>query len=546
MPSFARLLGVSLGLAAAFSIGITAWRLLDSPLRYDEASFALQAAGIVSHGVPQTIVDGNVVYGMWHPPQYLYSLAAFRALLGGADWVARLAGLAWFAGTAIVMWRVAGPWALSLALLSPLVAQGIFFVDIDNTSLAFAVTLFAAIFAAARRPHSGAMLMVLSGAFLLALWSKLTTPYIVLVAAGAFLVLNREAKGLLAIAAIGAGATVAFLAGYFALCAWAGYPWRYMFEFTYLGKRSAYLSTEGRSLVQLLHAVWWNVVWFSPALAALLGLMTLDRVRIYARTRRLSPVDFWVILAWAIVGAYSVWANVMGKYTFPAAIAASIALALWLPAVIAEVRLRRPMVAATAAVGLIVFLALWVPPLVVKTASVEQPALTIASAATHPRNTALAAVVGSFAVFCLAALKALSGPTVGRVAAALIACAAAAAVTETPKVMLAEDDRSPYRAFDERGFEDVVDRLNARASTDKLIGPKDIGYYFHGRSYALDGMRYTPTGEADVVEFIRRAGIAYAVDSTKNPIQDSDTLFRRAGLIPVEQAGDFVIYGRPR
>jgi hypothetical protein len=183
---------------------------------------------------------------------------------------------------------------------------------------------------------------------------------------------------------------------------------------------------------------------------------------------------------------------------------------------------------------------------VVTTASVEPPDLTIAGALGHPRNAAFAALVGSFAVFCVAAMNALSGPAVGRVAAALVMCAAATAVTQTPKVMLSADDRSPYRAFDERGFEEVIVRLNARASTGKLIGPKDIGYYFRGRSYALDGIRYTPTGETDVVELIRRAGIGYAVDSTKNPIRDSDTLFRRAGLTPVEQAGDFVIYGRPQ
>ena len=38
-------------------------------------SFAAQAAGIVSYGVPKTIVEGEVVYGMWHPPLYLYSRA---------------------------------------------------------------------------------------------------------------------------------------------------------------------------------------------------------------------------------------------------------------------------------------------------------------------------------------------------------------------------------------------------------------------------------------------------------------------------------------
>ena len=151
------------------------------------------------------------------------------------------------------------PRALSLALLSPLVAQGIFFVDIDNTSLAFAVTLFAAIFATAAPPPRRT-LALLAGAFLLALWSKLTTPYIVLIAAAVFLILNREPRKLLEVTGVAAAGTAAFLAGYVLYCDSTGYPWRYMFEFTYFGKRTSYLSTEGRSLVQLLHAVWWNIV----------------------------------------------------------------------------------------------------------------------------------------------------------------------------------------------------------------------------------------------------------------------------------------------
>jgi len=137
-----------------------------------------------------------------------------------------------------------------------------------------------------------------------------------------------------------------------------------------------------------------------------------------------------------------------------------------------------------------------------------------------------------FAVFGVVAMRSLSGPVFGRIAAALSVCAIVASVTDTPKVMLSADDRSPYRAFAERGFEDAVERLNTLAAADKLIGPKDIGYYFRGRSYALDGIRYTPTGETDVVELIQRAGIGYAVDSTQNPVQDSDALFRRAGLVP--------------
>jgi hypothetical protein len=48
---------------------------------------------------------------------------------------------------------------------------------------------------------------------------------------------------------------------------------------------------------------------------------------------------------------------------------------------------------------------------------------------------------------------------------------------------------------------------------------------------------------AGAVETIRGAGIRHAVDSSANPVQDSDRVFREAGLVPMERVGDFVIYG---
>ena len=82
--------------------------------------------------------------------------------------------------------------------------------------------------------------------------------------------------------------------------------------------------------------------------------------------------------------------------------------------------------------------------------------------------------------------------------------------------------------------------------SDTIIGPKDIGYYFHGQAYALDSARYTKRGVTGALALLRRAGIRYAVDSTANPVQDSAEIFRQAGLVPMQRLGDFVIYGPPR
>jgi hypothetical protein len=542
-----RVLLIALCIAAALSAGVTAWRLLDSPVRYDESDFAAQAAGILEHGVPKVVDHGDVRYGMWHPPLYLYSLAVTRSMFGPADWSLRIAGVAWFAATAVVAWRVAGPFPLCILLLAPLVAQGALYLDIDNTSLAFALILFGAAFVAAPRPHSARTVALLSAILFFAMWSKLTTPYIMLIAVLVFHGLNRNWRGLLQTAAIGAIATAAFLGSYFLYCRLTGYPAEFMFDTTYVGKRGSYLSTGGRSLVQPLHAIWWNLIWFSPALALLFGLLTFERLQVLWRVRRAESIDFWVIFAWACFGAYAVWAGVMGKYTFPAAIAAAIALGSWLPGHLASVHVRKPLLLALGVACLLMFHVLAVSPLQIKPSAADAELLTLASGLTHPRTIALGLVVASFAAFAALAHLAFSGAVPARLAAALLACAIVANSVEAIKVMRSADDRSPYRPFEERGFEPAVRRLNRTlAATDKIIGPKDFGYYFHGRSYRLDGIRYTRTGEADVVETIRRSGIAHAVDSAANPILDSDRLFREAGLQPVERVGDFVIYGLPR
>ncbi|HKY22114.1 MAG TPA: hypothetical protein VJM31_12935 [Vicinamibacterales bacterium] len=543
MPHNARILVSALCVAATLSCGVTVWRLLDSPLRHDESDFGIQAAGIIEHGVPKVVDHGEVRYGMWHPPLYLYSVAASRFLFGPANWSSRLAGVAWFAATAIVVFRLAGPLALCLLLLAPIVAQGILYLDIDNTSLAFALTLFGAVFVMAPRPHSMRTAALLCAILFLALWSKLTTPYIMLIAVVVFQVLNRDWRGTVQTVAIGAVATAAFLGAYLLYCRLTGYPVDFMFDTTYVGKRDSYL-TSSRSLVKPLHAIWWNIIWFSPALTALFGVLTLERMRTFWRTRCADSIDFWVIFAWAVFGAYAVWAGVMGKYTFPAAVAAAVALGLWLPGLVSTVRVKKPVLLTFAAAALLTFQVLAVPALQVKPAAAHEPLLTLSSGLTHPRTVALSLVAAGFAVFTLVVSRAVSGPALARVAVALLTCAMVANTVEAFKVMLSPDDRSPYRPLAERGFEPAVQRLNRVLSpADKLIGPKDVGYYFHGRAYRLDGIRHTTTGEADVVNTIRRSGVAYAVDSATNPVPDSDRLFREAGLQPIERVGDFVIYG---
>jgi dolichyl-phosphate-mannose-protein mannosyltransferase len=558
-------------IAGALSFAVTTWRLIDSPLRFDETEFARQAGGILEHGVPKVLYhdaryiptpgdrahngSADARYGMWHPPLYLYSLAGFRKLLGPDNWALRVAGLIWLLLTAAVLVRAvgrrnpgSGVLAVALAVLSPLVAHGTFFIDIDNTALTFALVWCAAIVASNPGDRSLTKTLLLSAVLLLALWSKLTTPVVFLVALLAYHLLNRDWRGTVQVVAAGLLSALAFAVTYLVYCRLTGYSPGFMFHFSYLGKLPIGSSLNVPSVVRRLHAIWWNVVWFSPALSLLLTLLTLDRAKeFWRRRRRLESVDFWVLFAWACFGAYAVAIGVMGKYTFPAAIAAAAALALWLPAQLQDVRFVRPATFIAASVGLLGFQAAVVPPLIIKDAISSAPT-NLMGALTDPRNVALLLTLGGFGVFAAIARRALSGGTaMGRTAGVLVACAVVANSAEAWNVMVSPDDRSPYRAFREQGYEALIVTLNRRLSTtDTLIAPKDVGFYFHGWSYATDVIRDFE-GRDGVAGLIREGRSSHAADSLANPaLGSAREVFQLTGLVELERIGDFVLYGPPR
>src|SRR5205814_372094 len=133
----------------------------------------------------------------------------------------------------------------------------------------------------------------------------------------------------------------------------------------------------------------------------------------------------------------------------------------------------------------------------------------------------------------------------GRLAALLVIAAVVGNSVDAFKLMRSDDDRSPYRAFRDRGFAAVIQRLNAQlAPSEVIVAPQDVGYYFHGRYYALDVARDHEGVEA-IVPLIRREGIRYGVDLAANPsVIDIEARFRQAGLSESERVGDFVVYAR--
>jgi hypothetical protein len=577
VPQGVRPLLATVCLAGSLTFSLTTWRLLDSPFRFDETEFAAQADAITRHGVPKIPYGesrrlptdayrarngADAQYGMWHPPLYLYSLAVARGTLGPSNWTARSAGLAWFVLTIAVVWCAAGRASpgsgpvdalaratpIALAVLSPLVAHGVFYLDIDNTSLAFGLMLFGWVFTAAPRDQSWRRIVTLSAVLLLCLWSKMTTPYILLLAVGAFCVLDRHWSGILQTILVGALATAAFSATYLVYCRVTGYPADFMFQFSYLGKRAMYLSAGQpsiRLITDRLHAVWWHVVWFSPALTLLLLTMTCDRARNYWVRRRPDAEDFWIVFSWTSLGAYAIWGGLMGKYTFPAAVAAAIGLGRWLPRHIAALRWQNGARGAAALLALLIFHIAVLGPLEVKAPSAESRVTGILSAFTDERNLSLMATVAGFGAFVAIGRRSIAGVLpAGRLAALLLMCTVVANTVNCFKLMTSLDDRSPYRAFRERGFGAVVRALNERVDeADIVLVPKDIGFYAVSRYYDFETVR-DYDGVDTIAALVRNAGITRAADSIANPaLPDTRALLSSVNLPPVAQVDDFQIYG---
>jgi hypothetical protein len=261
LSAAARVLVVACYLLAGATFALTVSRYLNSPLRFDEVEWPVQAEGIVRHGVPKVLYSEerrlyvqpyygyDAHYSMWHPPVYLYSLAASAALFGTGNIPMRAVGLAWFGLSLWLALRIAGHLSeaasrplqrgilLALILLTPLLAEGSLYLDIDNTSLAASLLLFSWFFLRSSEEPSSKRLVVLSVLFMLCLWSKLTTPFILLGSLVAYYWMNRRFKqGIYYVLFIGGFGIVLFGLTYWIYCRVLQYPAWFMFDVTYWGK----------------------------------------------------------------------------------------------------------------------------------------------------------------------------------------------------------------------------------------------------------------------------------------------------------------------
>ena len=553
---------------AFLTFSLTVVRYLNSPLRFDEVEWPIQAEGIIRHGVPKVLYSDDRTlythsyygydahYGMWHPPLYLYSLAAAAVFFGTGNVPMRSVGLIWFALSLCVLWRIlallpnrpntvmlrAIPFAL--ALLTPLIAEGSLYLDIDNTSLAFGLLLFAFLFLKSPNDDSPKQLLFLTLSFAFSLWSKLTTPFVMLASLVAYHWLNgnyrRGALQGLVIGGIGSGI---FLLTYLLYCKVLGYPPWFMFEITYLGKKGLYASPH--ALKEILHSLRWHFVWISPPIAIMLLVLTVNRARAYFVRRQLEKVDFLLIFSLAGLAVYTLWGALWGKYSFPAVLSGVIALGHQISSSRYPERIAHTRTFLILVLGLLVVHLIGVPPLQLRPPGFDLRSAGLRQAVADSRNVHLLVSVGAFAAFLIVTRYVVLAEKreTGLLLTLLLIYVLTANPINAMKILLSADDRSPYRPFRDRGFTQTVELLNTTLRRDDVIlSPKDVGFYFRGKHYSTE-QTLAFHGVFGLRRLALSSEVDYVVDSEKYPtIPERDLLVGTPSIVPLKRIGDFVIY----
>ena len=543
---------------------------LGSPMRFDETEWPPQALGILRHGVPKLLYSEESVrwatpglfygfdahYGMWHPPVYLYSLAATVELFGTGTIAMRATSVAWLLLSLVVVWRITGlllgkgapllvrAVPIALILMTPLLMQGGLYLDIDNTSLLFALLVLIWLYLQDPDTVSPRRLGLLALAFAFALASKLTTPYMLLASIGVYQLLRRQPiRAFVQPAVIGIGGSAVFAAAYLAYCTLLRYPVLFMFQYTYLGKTSQFLHNPG--LIVALRSVYWNLTWISVPIALLIAGAIVLRTVAFVRSGRAQPID--LLLIFCVVGllAYVPWAGTVGKYTVPPVAAGVLAAGIEFGNRLAalqkpDVRSHALLVAGGAVVAAVVLLLVGTP------LQFRPPGFgAVEESIVNPPHVYLGLKFVAFGVVLFGAWRLFRGRSRAEVwTAALAAYLLIANPIDVARLAVIAPGSSPYRPYNEPGFYATVDFLNASQRdhpNEVILAPKDMGFYFHGSHYGLEDVPAAEYGDIST-----RPDVRYVVDSTLYPtVPGIDGVMRDRSLSEVKRVGAFVVYENP-
>lgn len=320
----------------------------NEPLRIEECEWPPMAEAIFDTGKPiifadQThrvrfnedlSLDQSSFIGAWHPPLYLYTLAASMAVIGtDSPHLLRGVGVVGLLACALLLlliarevtprWRLVGGVAAILLLIHPFAIQGSVFLDIDPsiyTPPALLLIWLAIRYSKRQEALGAAQILAISSAIALVTWTKMTTTIVLVAALVVWWVLSRRPvrRAIVEAAAFTAGGLALFFSTYALWCAATGIAFSYTFEITFVDKSNRLLSEWW--LVN--NAAHWHLRWFGAALFLLALVYAVDMVRGFLRDRRLRPMDLPFLASIGILVLYVLLSptdgSYQGKYAFPA------------------------------------------------------------------------------------------------------------------------------------------------------------------------------------------------------------------------------------
>jgi hypothetical protein len=502
------------------------------PLRIEECEWPPMAEAIFHTGkpviqafeahrirfTPEYTVDQTPIIGAWHPPLYLYSLAAEVAVVGThSPYILRAMGMLSLLVSALLLlliareitsrWKLIGGIASVLLLIHPYGIQGSLFLDIDTgiyAPLALLVMYLAIRFSKVDGPLTVKQVAVLGTAIALVTWAKMPTTIVLVGVLFVWWLLARRPfrRSLFeAVAFIGLGAAL-FFSTYALWCKVTEIPFSYTFQVTFAEK-------SGRLFSEWLvvnHALHWHLRWYGVALILLGFVYLFDLLRNLVRTRRLRQMDLIFLFSAGLLLQYAVLSptdgTYQGKYAYPG-LAGLLLSVTWL--LLRDEPKRQHLLAWGAAAALGAIAALLIPDVLTwlsyygnyGTWGDELRTGLIAGAAL-----ALAWVIGGRRGFPAGVLVVLGTLFVAQ------------------SIHSYKVDSSPmYPIPDTAEFSAAVADINATVPPGKIvIGPKDIDFYVHDR--IIEGEDAFARGDALLArEIVRNPKIvAFARDSFGPPI----------------------------
>jgi hypothetical protein len=504
-------------------IGLAIGRLASSPVRFDEAEFVEMAAAASRHGGPRIPKEEDLRIpihsdrftekygerlGMWHTPLYTLSLAVVGKFVGFSDSAMRLVGLVWsIANVALLICLCrqvrASPTAIPLVIglfgLTPLLREGILYVDIDNTALAATGSLFLWLYLRFEKRKFGFRVLILGASFALCLWTKPTNPVILAAAAFSYeLFRARFRSAFIDVTFIVLVGIALFAATYGIYCATIDYPWFFFLDYSFVSKQGQV--TGQRSLSAVFQSLRWNIVWSSPAIFGAILVICGLRLQAWIRHRTLQPIDLlvgFVVLGFA---AYVFKAATIGKYTFPFVATALVPIVYEL----VPLRIHRPRF--LVGMGLLAFVLaiLFIPNLQWKPPSTGDVPSSIKEILLDPRMVWLAvAGITTAGIACAFSIASSNAPMSKRFLMGLLVSAVLLNPIDAWKGMLfGFDGRAPLRPYIENGLLATCDYIVMNGKPgDVIMGPKDIGI----RLSLSSKFRYRPMDTVEKPELIPQA-----------------------------------------